>query len=154
MKKLLTILTVFLFQFSFSQSSDFVRPTVSFVIAPYSNVDDIGTITDGSFAAFDLLKLQNGQLGINANPKKNKVTDEYNEAATNVAKSIFVPTPSVHETIKGSLILILLISNKEPKPPITSLLKDLFVFLTPFLDILDICLTSSFANEIFTPLFL
>ena len=34
------------------------------------------------------MKLQNGQLGISANPKKNKVTDKYNEAATNVAKSI------------------------------------------------------------------
>ena len=88
MKKLLTILTVFFIQISFSQSSDFVRPTVSFVVAPYNNGEDIGRLTDGSFASFDLLKLQNGQLGISANPKKNKVTDEYNEAATNVAKSI------------------------------------------------------------------
>ena len=71
-----------------------------------------------------------------------------------LAKSILVPTPSVQDTITGSSILILLISNKEPKPPITSLLKDLFVFLTPFLDILDICSTSLLANEIFTPLFL
>ena len=37
------------------------------------------------------------------------------------AKSILVPTPSVHETITGSLILKLLISNNEPKPPISSL---------------------------------
>ena len=88
MKKLLTVLTVFFIQISFSQSSDFVRPTVSFVVAPYNNGEDIGRLTDGSFASFDLLKLQNGQLGISANPKKNKVTDEYNEAATNVAKSI------------------------------------------------------------------
>ena len=88
MKKLFTIITVFFIQISFSQSSDFVRPTVSFVVAPYNNGEDIGRLTDGSFASFDLLKLQNGQLGISANPKKNKVTDEYNEAATNVAKSI------------------------------------------------------------------
>ena len=88
MKKLLTVLTVFFIQISFSQSSDFVRPTVSFVVAPYNNGEDIGRLTDGSFASFDLLKLQNGQLGISANPKKNKVTDKYNEAATNVAKSI------------------------------------------------------------------
>ena len=88
MKKLFTILAVLFIQISFSQSSDFVRPTVSFVVAPYSNGEDIGTITDGSFAAFDLLKLQKGKLGISANPKKSKVTDEYNEAATNVAKSI------------------------------------------------------------------
>ena len=88
MKKLLTILSVFLFQFSFSQSSDFVRPTVSFVVAPYDNGDDIGKITAESFAAFDLLKLQKGQLGISANPKKNKADDDYNEAAANVAKSI------------------------------------------------------------------
>ena len=88
MKKLLTILSVFLFQFSFSQSSDFVRPTVSFVVAPYDNGDDIGKITAESFAAFDLLKLQKGQLGISANPKKNKADDDYNEAAANVAKTI------------------------------------------------------------------
>ena len=88
MKKLFTILAVLFIQISFAQSSDFVRPTVSFVVAPYSNGEDIGTITDGSFAAFDLLKLQKGKLGISANPKKSKVTDEYNEAATNVAKSI------------------------------------------------------------------
>ena len=78
MKKLLTILSVFLFQFSFSQSSDFVRPTVSFVVAPYDNGDDIGKITAESFAAFDLLKLQKGQLGISANPKKNKADDQQN----------------------------------------------------------------------------
>ena len=72
MKKLFTILAVLFIQISFSQSSDFVRPTVSFVVAPYSNGEDIGTITDGSFAAFDLLKLQKGKLGISANPKKIK----------------------------------------------------------------------------------
>ena len=54
-----------------------------------------------------------------------------------LAKSIFVPTPSVHETITGSLILILLISNKDPKPPIVSLSKEFFVFWTPFLDKID-----------------
>ena len=37
-----------------------------------------------------------------------------------LATSIFVPTPSVQETMTGSLILILLISNNEPNPPITS----------------------------------
>ena len=51
-----------------------------------------------------------------------------------LAISILVPTPSVHETITGSLILILLISNKEPKPPIISLSKELFLFLTSFFD--------------------
>ena len=62
--------------------------------------------------------------------------------------------PSVQETITGSFMLILLISNKDPKPPITSLLKEFFVFLSSFLDKLEICLTSLLANEIFTPLFL
>ena len=88
MKKFLTILLVFLFQISFSQSADFVRPTVSFVVAPFDNGDDIGKISAESFASFDLLKLQKGKLGISANPKKNKVNDDFKEAATNVAKSI------------------------------------------------------------------
>ena len=60
----------------------------------------------------------------------------------------------MHETITGSLILILLISNNEPKPPITSDLETPFLFLTSFLDNLDICLTNLFANEMLTPLFL
>ena len=60
----------------------------------------------------------------------------------------------MQETITGSLILILLISNKDPKPPITSLLEESFVFLTSFFDILDICLTNLLANEMLTPLFL
>ena len=34
------------------------------------------------------------------------------------AKSNLVPTPSVHETITGSLIFMLLISKIEPKAPI------------------------------------
>ena len=70
------------------------------------------------------------------------------------ANSSLVPTPSVHETITGSLIFNLLISNNEPNPPITSLSKEFFVFLTPFFDIKDMCFTNLFANEIFTPLFL
>ena len=49
------------------------------------------------------------------------------------AKSILVPTPSVHETITGSLILILLMSKVDPKAPILSELNDLSVFLTFFL---------------------
>ena len=57
------------------------------------------------------------------------------------AKSIFVPTPSVQDTITGSLILILLISNNDPKPPITSLLKEFFFFLTSFFDKFEICVT-------------
>ena len=48
------------------------------------------------------------------------------------ANSILVPTPSVHETITGSLILRLLISNNEPNPPIKSLLDEFFFFLTFF----------------------
>ena len=48
------------------------------------------------------------------------------------ANSIFVPTPSVHETITGSLILTLLISNNEPNPPIISEEEESFVFLTFF----------------------
>ena len=71
-----------------------------------------------------------------------------------LAKSILVPTPSVHETITGSFILILLISNNEPNPPITSFFEELFDFLTPFLDTLDICFTNLLANEMLTPLFL
>ena len=71
-----------------------------------------------------------------------------------LAKSIFVPTPSVHDTITGSLILNLLMSNKDPKPPILSLKKSFFVFLTFFFDIEEIYFTNLFANEIFTPLFL
>ena len=35
--------------------------------------------------------------------------------------SILVPTPSVLETIIGFLILNLLMSNEDPKPPIISL---------------------------------
>ena len=54
------------------------------------------------------------------------------------ANSIFVPTPSVHETITGSLIFRLLISNIDPNPPITSFKDKPFVFLTSFLDKLDI----------------
>ena len=71
-----------------------------------------------------------------------------------LANSIFVPTPSVQETITGSFIFELLISNKEPNPPITSFLDALFVFLTPFFDMLDICLTNLLAKEMLTPLFL
>ena len=37
-----------------------------------------------------------------------------------LAKSILVPTPSVQETITGSFIFKLLMSNNEPKPPISS----------------------------------
>ena len=59
----------------------------------------------------------------------------------------------MHDTINGSLILILLISNIEPKPPITSFSYAAFVFLTSFFDNNDICFTSLLANEIFTPLF-
>ena len=70
------------------------------------------------------------------------------------AKSIFVPTPSVHDTITGSEIFNLLKSNKDPNPPITSSSIDLFVFLTFFLDNFDICLTNLLANEMLTPLFL
>ena len=70
------------------------------------------------------------------------------------AKSIFVPTPSVQETITGSLIFKLLISKSDPKAPIFSLLNDPFVFLTFFFDNLAICLTNLLAIEIFTPLFL
>ena len=46
------------------------------------------------------------------------------------ANSILVPTPSVHETITGSLIPILLMSKNEPNPPIFSLSNELFPFLT------------------------
>ena len=70
------------------------------------------------------------------------------------ANSILVPTPSVHETITGSLILILLISNREPNPPIASFFDELLVFLTLFFYRLDICLTNLLAKEILTPLFL
>ena len=63
-----------------------------------------------------------------------------------LANSIFVPTPSVHETITGSFIFELLISNKDPNPPIVSFSEATFVFLTFFLDILDICVTSLLAN--------
>ena len=65
------------------------------------------------------------------------------------ANSILVPTPSVQETITGSLILILLISNSEPKPPIVSFFTATFVFLTFFFDIFDICFTNSLANDNF-----
>ena len=44
------------------------------------------------------------------------------------ARSILVPTPSVQETITGSLIFSLLISNKDPKFPIFSSSKDFFPF--------------------------
>ena len=71
-----------------------------------------------------------------------------------LAKSILVPTPSVQETITGSFTLRLLISNSEPKPPITSFFEEDFVFLTSFFDISDICLTNLLAREILTPLFL
>ena len=52
-----------------------------------------------------------------------------------LAKSILVPTPSVQETITGSLILILLMSKADPKAPILSVLNYLSVFLTFFFDI-------------------
>ena len=39
-------------------------------------------------------------------------------------------------------------SKREPKPPITSLLKEPIVFLTFFFDNDDMCLTSLLANEI------
>ena len=68
------------------------------------------------------------------------------------ANSIFVPTPSVQETITGSFIFSLLMSNSEPKPPIISFFNPL-LFWTSFLDMLDICLTSLFAKDMFTPLF-
>ena len=71
-----------------------------------------------------------------------------------LANSIFVPTPSVQETKTGSFIFSLLISNSEPKPPITSLFDETSVFLTFFFDNCDICLTNLLANEILTPLFL
>ena len=45
-----------------------------------------------------------------------------------LARAILVPTPSVQETITGSLILRLLISNKDPNPPITSSFKEFLVF--------------------------
>ena len=70
------------------------------------------------------------------------------------ARSIFVPTPSVQETITGSLILILLISKSEPKAPILSKLKASFVFLTFFLDKVAICFINLLAVEMSTPLFL
>ena len=71
-----------------------------------------------------------------------------------LANSILVPTPSVQETITGSLILRLLISNKDPNPPMVSFFDELFVFLTSFFDIFVICLTNLLANEMLTPLFL
>ena len=49
-----------------------------------------------------------------------------------LAKSIFVPTPSVQETITGSFILELLMSKTDPKPPMLSVLILYFVFLTFF----------------------
>ena len=49
-----------------------------------------------------------------------------------LAKSILVPTPSVQETMTGSLIFILLISKVDPKAPIFSELNDLSVFWTFF----------------------
>ena len=52
-----------------------------------------------------------------------------------LAISIFVPTPSVHAIITGSLILILLMSKAEPKAPIFSELNELFAFWTFFFDI-------------------
>ena len=58
------------------------------------------------------------------------------------ARSNFVPTPSVQATITGSLIFILLMSKAEPKAPILTALKDLFVFWTFFLDIEAICFTN------------
>ena len=70
------------------------------------------------------------------------------------AKSIFVPTPSVHETITGSLILTLLISNNDPNPPIMSSLIEFLVFFSFFFDMIDICLTNLLAKKILTPLFL
>ena len=48
------------------------------------------------------------------------------------AKSILVPTPSVQETIIGSLILILLKSNNDPNPPIISLFIGLLDFFGLF----------------------
>ena len=71
-----------------------------------------------------------------------------------LAKSILVPTPSVQDTITGSFIFKLLISNNEPNPPIVSVLEKRFLFLSSFFDNFDMCLTNLFANEIFTPLFL
>ena len=57
-------------------------------------------------------------------------------------RSIFVPTPSVQETIIGSLIFILLISKADPKAPMLSTPNELFVFLTFFLDTLAMCFTN------------
>ena len=56
--------------------------------------------------------------------------------------------------LSGSFILILLRSNKDPKPPIISFSNGFFVFLTSFLLKIEICLTNLLAKEIFTPLFL
>ena len=49
-----------------------------------------------------------------------------------LAKSILVPTPSVQDTINGSFIFKLLISNNEPNPPIVSVLEKRFLFLSSF----------------------
>ena len=54
-----------------------------------------------------------------------------------LANSILVPTPSVHETITGSLIFKLLMSNKEPNPPIISLFNEPPLFWTSFLVIFE-----------------
>ena len=48
------------------------------------------------------------------------------------ARSNLVPTPSVEDTIRGSFILTLLISNKDPKAPILFEFLVLFFFLTFF----------------------
>ena len=49
-----------------------------------------------------------------------------------LARSILVPTPSVQETITGSLILRLLMSNSDPKPPIYILFERIIRFFDIF----------------------
>ena len=60
----------------------------------------------------------------------------------------------MQDTITGSLILDLLMSNNEPNPPILPNPVLTFLFWSFFLVSFAICLTKSLAAEIFTPLFL
>ena len=66
-----------------------------------------------------------------------------------LAKSNLVPTPSVQETIIGSLILSLLISYNDPNDPI---LLNFPPFLTLLPVIVLICFTNLFPRAMFTPL--
>ena len=68
--------------------------------------------------------------------------------------SIFVPTPSVLETITGFFIRNLERSNIEPKLPIFLKDVDSVFFLYVFFDILDMYCTNLSAAAILTPLFL